>query len=297
METIGNFFQSVYDSYRDRIKSPFVGSFVLSFLIFNWQVFAILFYSEWPLHCRIEWIEEHFYKESNVWYPVLIALFYILILPYINLFFDWILSIYSNQKLIKKNAARVSDLKTQKAEAKLLREIADEQAGTSEILNLQVKINSQQKEINDLTNQYKEDSDRWKERSSTSHEIEQELNSKVDELSKENRVLKSRINELAQYKAQKDEQDYKNLSDPDIVNLALKALKKTTLSEREAFMSLFGKGQASNTYLPLNFDESLLSRLIDLGLVQLNNDVIEITTLGKFILALIQSDISKYNIS
>jgi len=56
-------------------------------------------------------------------------------------------------------------------------------------------------------------------------------------------------------------------------------------------MSLFGKGQASNTYLPLNFDESLLSRLIDLGLVKLSNDVIEITTLGKFILALIQSEI------
>jgi len=62
-------------------------------------------------------------------------------------------------------------------------------------------------------------------------------------------------------------------------------------------MSLFGKVQESNTYLPLNFDESLLSRLINLGLIKLSNDVIEITTLGKFILALIQSEISKYNIS
>lgn len=293
METIGNFFQSIYDSYRDRIKSPFVGSFVISLLIFNWQAFAILFYSEWPLHCRIEWIEEHFYKPPNFWYPVVIALFYILILPYIHLLFDSILSIYSNKKLNKKNSARVTDLKTQKTEAKLLREIADEQAGTSEILNLQTKINLLQKEVNDLNNQHKEDSERWKERASTSYEIEQELNVQVDKLSKENRTLNSKITELNDYKSQKDEEEYQRLQDPDIIQMAERTIKKATLTERKALITLFGNGQQNKTYLPSNLEVNFLNRLIDLGLVKQDNDVIEITILGKVILALMEKDFIK----
>jgi hypothetical protein len=157
MDSVKEFFQSIVDSYTDRIKSPFIGSFMLSFLIFNWRVFAILLFSEWPIHCRIEWIENKYCIPENFWYPLIIALFYILILPYINLGFEWLLSMYSNKKRLKSNFSRKEDLIRRKGEANLLREIADAKAGTSEITTLNERLESLQIENKNLTTQNQED--------------------------------------------------------------------------------------------------------------------------------------------
>lgn len=157
MDSVKDFFQSIYDSYTDRIKSPFIGSFILSFVIFNWRAFAILFYSEWPIHCRIEWVEEKYCVLENFWYPVFISLFYILILPYINLGFERLLSMYTNKKQLKINFKRNANLIRQKGEAAILKEIADIEAGTSQINDLKEKIDTLQHELSDLTTQNQED--------------------------------------------------------------------------------------------------------------------------------------------
>ncbi|EJG02269.1 hypothetical protein [Flavobacterium sp. F52] len=157
MDTVKDFFQSIYDNYRDRIKNPLVGSFLLSFFFFNWRYFAILFSSEWPVHCRIEWIDERYTILYNFGCPLLIALFYILGLPYINLVFDKCLNYYSDQKFEKKKRNRKKDLETERDEASLIRDIADAKAGTSEINNLKERNDSLVKELNNAVSQMEED--------------------------------------------------------------------------------------------------------------------------------------------
>jgi hypothetical protein len=160
METVKDFFQSIYDSYTERIKSPLIGSFLLSFFFFNWRFFAILFYSDWPMHCRIEWIEEQYYNLSNFLCPLGIALFYILAIPHINLFFEYCLSYYSKEKYEKKKKSRKADLEREKDEASIVREIADAKAGTSKILELQERNEALKRENSALTNQNQEDLER-----------------------------------------------------------------------------------------------------------------------------------------
>ncbi|TDP04070.1 hypothetical protein [Flavobacterium sp. 245] len=164
METVKEIFQSIYDSYRDRIKSPFVGSFILSYLIFNWKILAILFYSDWPIHCRIEWIEDQYCNWRNHWenylIPFLIALFYVLGLPYINLGFDKVLKYYDNSKFEKKNTAKIDKLKQKVLEAAEERKVADAKAGTSEISHLKERNEALQLENSTLTKQNQEDLDR-----------------------------------------------------------------------------------------------------------------------------------------
>lgn len=176
METVKEIFQSIYDSYRDRIKSPLVGSFIVTYLIFNWRLVAILFYSEWAIHCRIEWIEENYCNWYNYTIPFGIALFYVLVLPYINLVFDFLLTKYSDTQLEKKNKSRTRELNQKKHEAKLLREIADEQAGTSEVNRLKDEIEILQKERDLLIDKNKLDSERWSKQISDSNEKEKKLN-------------------------------------------------------------------------------------------------------------------------
>jgi hypothetical protein len=288
METIKVFFNNIFESYSERIKNPFIGSFILSFIFFNWRPFVFFIFSDWPVHCKIERIEELYFKEKNIWYPVIIALLYITVLPYVNLFFDFILSYYSKANFKRKNSTSLAELTQKTEEAKKEREIADAKAGTSEINNLQVKIHLLQQEINDLNDQYKADSQRWSERSSLAINKESDLNKSIDNLINENSRLKNTIDEILDNKKQKDEKDYERLQDPDVVELAFITLKKTTVLERKALITLFGNGQENKTYLPSNLEVVFLNRLTDLGLVKNTNDMIEITTLGKLILTMIQ---------
>lgn len=297
METIKEFFQNIYDSSTERIKSPLVGSFIISFLIFNWRVFAILFYSEWPVHCRIEWIEANYCNWSNLLIPIGIALFYIVLIPYINLIIDYLLGKYSTKRAEEKKAKRTDELHQERDYAALERQVADAKAGTSEIITLQSKIESLQEELKGLTDQNKLDEQRWSDRFSITLDKENDLNKSIDNLSKENNSLKSRITELLHSKAQKDEEDYKNLNDPHTVGMAFMTLKKTTELERNAFLALFGDGQDAKTYSPTTIEEPILNRFLDLGLVKIVNNEAKITTIGHFVLALIKTDVSNYNIS
>lgn len=177
------FFQSIYDSYSDRIKNPFVGSFILSFLIFNWRAISILLYSDWPIHCRIEWIENRYCKWENFYWPVIIALFYILILPYINLCFEWLLILYSDKKQSKSDIKRDSDLERRLKEAAILKKIADIEAGTSQINELNVRNETLQSQISELNNQLEEESKRHTRALELAKNKEYSINDEIKALS------------------------------------------------------------------------------------------------------------------
>jgi len=191
METVKEIFQSIYDSYRDRIKSPLVGSFIITYLIFNWRLVAILFYSEWPIHCRIEWIEENYCEWYHYVVPFLIALFYVMGLPYLNLGFEKILEKYSTTKLTKKNNSKLDALDHKKKEAEKKRLIADAEAGTSEIINLNEKIKNLNDEIEMINTINKSEIERYKTNDERNQQIIKEQIS----------TIKQQIAEEKEYKA------------------------------------------------------------------------------------------------
>lgn len=143
---IKEIFQSLFDSSNERIKNPFIGSYITAFIVYNWRAFFLLLFSKASIEDKIVVINnEYCCKEAIIW-PLLIAIFYILILPYLNLFFDSLLT-YSNDKKNKRiKASVISKLEQKKAEAKYEREIADERAGTNEVENLKDQIDALEKE-------------------------------------------------------------------------------------------------------------------------------------------------------
>ncbi|KAF2080739.1 hypothetical protein [Flavobacterium sharifuzzamanii] len=106
---------------------------------------------------RILWIDKNYCKWYHYTVPLLISLFYIIVLPYINLGFERLLSIYSKSKQNRKNINRTAELERQKIDAKLIREISDVKAGTSEIDNLKERNDSLVKELNNAVAQTEED--------------------------------------------------------------------------------------------------------------------------------------------
>tara|TARA_B110000211_G_C13946791_1_gene494264 strand:- start:153 stop:812 length:660 start_codon:yes stop_codon:yes gene_type:complete len=80
---------SIYDTYKDRLKNPLFRSFLFSWIAFNWKPLSIIIVSKDSIYHRIEVIKTCY--DPN-WYnliiPLAIAIAYILLLPYVMLGLD-----------------------------------------------------------------------------------------------------------------------------------------------------------------------------------------------------------------
>src|SRR5690606_29133259 len=75
--------KSFFETSRDRIKNPLIGTFIISWIAINWRPITILLFSVETVENRIDYIETtytSFYTYFLI--PFGIALVYVLILPY-----------------------------------------------------------------------------------------------------------------------------------------------------------------------------------------------------------------------
>jgi|GEM_PF-2572184 len=275
METVKDFFQSIFDNYRERIKSPFIGSFIISYCIFNWRTFAVLFYSDWPIHCRIEFINENYCNTGNILIPLAISFIYILILPYFNLICDSILKKYNAIVIDKKNKYKIDSLIQKKDEAIKLREIADAQAGTSEIVELNVKIKKLNDEISELNTRNQTDNERWQNSISNFKNIEDsdksiktELQKEVSKLEKENKKLNTNLSEQR-----------KELEEKLIPSFIYEILNKLTTNEINDFMRFYENRKDGRVF----FNEKSYKNLLVFEMVKDNDGIIELTNFGSIL--------------
>jgi hypothetical protein len=84
-----NIINAFLDSSKDRLKNPFIGAFIFAWIGINWRTIITLLFSENNIAERIEKIETDY---SSLWLtlfaPLIIAVFYIVVIPYIMWLFD-----------------------------------------------------------------------------------------------------------------------------------------------------------------------------------------------------------------
>lgn len=80
-----DFIKDIFAAFRqnslERMKSPFLGAFVFSWLGFNWQLLAILFISKKDVEERIIYINQHFDIESLLIGPLFTTTLICILLP------------------------------------------------------------------------------------------------------------------------------------------------------------------------------------------------------------------------
>lgn len=83
-----DFIRDIYTSFRqtsiERVKSPYLGSFVFSWIGFNWQMVAILLLSKKGVEERLELINKNFDIGDYLLGPIITAGLIVIILPQIN---------------------------------------------------------------------------------------------------------------------------------------------------------------------------------------------------------------------
>ena len=81
--------KSFFESSRERIKNPLIGTFAISWVLINWKPIFILFLSDLTIEKRIHEIElNHTSLKYNLILPLIIALIYVIILPYLMWLID-----------------------------------------------------------------------------------------------------------------------------------------------------------------------------------------------------------------
>lgn len=140
--------ESFMESSRERIKNPIIGSFMTAFLIYNWKAIIFLIFSKTSIEQRITTIRDNYSNWDSIVLPILIALGYLILLPYISSILDNTLFKIFTTRANHKNKIKLVSLNNKKETARLERQIADIKAGTKDIEELLQK-NSELEKLNE----------------------------------------------------------------------------------------------------------------------------------------------------
>ena len=85
-----DFVRDIYTSFRqtslERVKSPFLGAFVFSWIGFNWQMLAIALFSKKEIEERLEIINKNYDIGNYLLAPICTTALIVILLPQINKF-------------------------------------------------------------------------------------------------------------------------------------------------------------------------------------------------------------------
>lgn len=143
-----NFILTLFETARDRIKNPFISAFIFSWIAFNWKPIFYLFKSDSKIENTINYIDNNFLEITNqLWLPIAFAIFYVLIIPYLMLLFDWLSkrAIIERKRNIK--GLQIFDLKSKQELAEQESILENIKANYKEKADLNKKIKELQNQI------------------------------------------------------------------------------------------------------------------------------------------------------
>ncbi|EFT2846267.1 hypothetical protein HVL56_000771 [Escherichia coli] len=126
-----DFIRDIYSSFRqtslERVKSPFLGAFVFSWVGFNWQMLAILFFSTKGIEERLKLINKSLDIGDYLLGPICTTALIVTLLPQINKFITWMQD-KPNSDTVEMSLAskiRIAELQQSLAESEARKKLAD----------------------------------------------------------------------------------------------------------------------------------------------------------------------------
>lgn len=104
--TISDLIKEFIDTSKERLKTPISGSFLWSFLFFNWRPILLLFFSDTSIENKIIVINHEYCNFWAIFWPIVIATFYTLLIPKIMLQIDNDLADTKDLRVTKRYEAK-----------------------------------------------------------------------------------------------------------------------------------------------------------------------------------------------
>lgn len=144
---------TILQTINGRLRHPLIGAFTIAFIAVNWKPIAILLFSSFNIETKIIQID-HSYSDNwhLYWLPLLIAISYSIILPYLSLLITAIIKWATKNRNVSLYNERIEELEKEEHIAKLKKRIADAEAGTSEISKLSAELRLSKGQLQDAEN-------------------------------------------------------------------------------------------------------------------------------------------------
>ncbi len=241
-EFLNNFFQSS----SERIKNPFIFSFVFSSIFFNWKTILTLLYSTKTIEERIEYVTSCYVDMNNsLYYPLLFSLFYIIALPYLMWLFEKIVEKAKTGRKENLFDEQVLEFKGKKKIAKAEREYEEEKAGNAELSDLNKRIIELQTENEDRKKQV------------------DVLKFDLNELRKEKNKLEQFIN--------LDTNESNEFTENEKIELEVE-YKEFIKTESSTYFEKIGTEISQFKSIPKNIDVIIIEKLIYSGIIKRVDD-------------------------
>jgi hypothetical protein len=147
---MNDFFQSILEASKDRLKNPVLGTYSISFILFNWQPISILLFSRKTIEEKITSIDLTYYSWETFLWPSLITIIIIFTPPFFMLLADIALNKVKNKRIEIRHNEKTINLDNQIIIATKEFEIQNRKSGTKTIETLQETISILEKEKRDL---------------------------------------------------------------------------------------------------------------------------------------------------
>lgn len=101
---IKEFFENIFANAKARADDPFIGPFVVSWVLWNWNHFVLIFFGEDKVSIRVGNLYDYFsnakFWQLNAffWLPLISTVIYIFIIPWVKFYLNKI-SIFANKML------------------------------------------------------------------------------------------------------------------------------------------------------------------------------------------------------
>ena len=147
MKKITEFLETLFSTANQRIKSPFFGSFIFSWIIINWKPIFYFLFSDDKISLKIKNIEESYeFIQNSILYPLLLSFIYVVVFPYINQFIHWLTIKAENSKRIEHHKLKIEQIKNSYEIAEGEKRLEDIISGNYDISQLNDKISMLEKE-------------------------------------------------------------------------------------------------------------------------------------------------------
>lgn len=139
--TLFEFIKEFLESTKERLKTPISGAFLWAFVICNWRPIFLLIFSEASIENKIIVINHEYCTFWAIFWPIVFATFYILLIPKIMLMIEKDLAITVQERVTKRYEAEKHIVKQKVIVAKEEFILKSEESGNKTIkeFNDQIK--------------------------------------------------------------------------------------------------------------------------------------------------------------
>lgn len=147
MKKFTEFLETIFSTANQRIKSPFFGSFIFSWILINWKPIFYFLFSDDKIKIKIENIESSYeFIQNAILYPLFLSFTYVVVFPYVNQFIHWLTIKAEKSKRVQIHNLRKEQIENSKDLAKEEKKLEDIRSGNRDISQLNEKIELLSKE-------------------------------------------------------------------------------------------------------------------------------------------------------